>query len=147
MSYDIPEDHHEELSNGEHKPAIQHSAPSHSQLVSNLCKPAGDILVQLEDMDCHMIHMIMGIAGEVGELLDAIKKTVIYGKPLDPEHVIEELGDIEFYLEGLRQGLGLNRDDILQANITKLQKRYASGSYSDNEAKERADKAESVIIK
>jgi len=113
----------------------------HSQLVSDLCKPADQILEEFEELDCHLIHMIMGVSGEVGELLDAIKKTVIYGKMIDMDHVIEELGDIEFYLEGLRQGLGLNRDEILQANIDKLQKRYSSGSYSDKEAKDRADKS------
>ena len=119
----------------------------HKVLVSKLCKPADQILEDFEEMDAHMIHMIMGMSGEVGELLDAIKKTVIYGKELDREHVIEELGDIEFYMEGLRQGLGLNRDDILAANISKLNKRYLSGSYSDNEAKERADKAGALGIK
>lgn len=113
---------------------------NHSELVTNLCKPGGDIAAEITNSDAHAIHMIMGVAGEVGELLDAIKKSVIYRKPLDLENVIEEMGDIEFYLEGLRQGLNLDRDVILQANIDKLSKRYSSGSYSDTEAKSRADK-------
>ena len=49
--------------------------------------------------------MVVGVSGEAGELLDAVKKAVIYRKPLDLENVIEELGDLEFYMEGLRQGL------------------------------------------
>lgn len=56
------------------------------------------------------------------------------------ENVIEELGDIEFYLEGMRQQLGITREQTLEANISKLSKRYHSGSYSDTQAQERADK-------
>ena len=64
----------------------------------------------------------------------------IYGKPLDRENVIEELGDLEFYMEGLRQGLGITREETLQANVAKLGARYAAGKYSDKAAIARADK-------
>jgi NTP pyrophosphatase (non-canonical NTP hydrolase) len=83
----------------------------------------------------------MGISGEAGELVDAIKKSVMYRKPLDMEHVIEEMGDLEFYLEGLRQQLGITREQTLDANMLKLGARYSSGSYSDSQAVTRADKA------
>lgn len=84
--------------------------------------------------------MILGVAGEVGELVDVLKKHVMYGKPLDREHVIEELGDIEFYLQGLRNGLRMNRWDIVERNVAKLSKRYSAGSYSDQQAISRQDK-------
>lgn len=84
--------------------------------------------------------MTMGISGEAGELLDAIKKGVIYRKPLDRENIIEELGDIEFYLEGLRQQLHISREETLLANINKLSKRYEKLSYSNDAAQTRADK-------
>jgi hypothetical protein len=56
------------------------------------------------------------------------------------ENVIEELGDLEFYMEGLRQELGISRDLTLDRNISKLSKRYHSATYSDSQAQERADK-------
>lgn len=87
-----------------------------------------------------MLHMSLGLAGEVGELVDAVKKSVIYGKPLDYENVQEELGDIEFHLEGLRQVFDLSRPAILTANFNKLQKRYPERKYSDADAVNRADK-------
>lgn len=113
---------------------------THMELVAALAKNSDEIMDDLNSYDCHLIHMIMGVCGETGELLDAIKKSVIYRKELDMANIIEELGDIEFYLEGLRQGLGLNRGMILSANIAKLNKRYASGSYSNEQANDRADK-------
>lgn len=65
----------------------------------------------------------------------------IYRKELDRENVIEELGDLEFYLEGIRQGLGLTREECLEHNIRKLSKRYEGLKYSDKAAQDRADKA------
>lgn len=84
--------------------------------------------------------MAIGVSGEAGELLDAIKKVVIYNKPIDRENVVEELGDIEFYLEGLRQSLGITREETIAANINKLGKRYEGLKYSDQAAQDRADK-------
>ena len=112
----------------------------HEQLVKNLVKPGSDIHEELSGLDCHRIHMVMGICGEAGELLDAIKKNTIYKKILDMENVVEELGDIEFYLEGLRQSLHISREDCLRANIQKLNVRYAGLKYSNDAAIARRDK-------
>lgn len=113
----------------------------HWDMVAALAKPGIDILYSLTPEKSHLLHMVMGISGEAGELLDAIKKHVIYNKPLDMQNVLEELGDIEFYLQGLRQELEIRRVDTLQANIRKLGVRYSSMKYSDSAAQARADKA------
>lgn len=113
---------------------------THPELVTALAKPGADIVATLTPEDAHALHMAVGISGESGELLDAIKKAAIYRKPIDRANVIEELGDLEFYMEGLRQGLGITREETIDANIAKLSKRYSSGSYSDKHAQERADK-------
>lgn len=113
---------------------------SHSGMVTAFAKPGEDILKTLTAGDANLMHMLLGITGEVGELVDAIKKSIIYGKPLDRENVIEEMGDIEFYMEGLRQGLDISRMQTLQANVRKLGLRYMKGTYSDEQAQARADK-------
>jgi len=87
----------------------------------------------------NLIHMQMGISGEAGEITDCIKKHTMYNQPLDLDNLIEELGDLEFYLEGLRQELKIDRDTIIQKNIKKLSSRYPQG-YSDKDAQERKDK-------
>ena len=111
----------------------------HAMMVSRLKKDVTDIMDGLNGPQVDGIHMLIGLFGEVGELTDAIKKCVIYGQPLDVENVIEELGDIEFYLEGFRQNLGITREQTLESNINKLWKRYGN-EYSDEAAKERKDK-------
>lgn len=120
---------------------MSYIANEHAKMVKALVKSGDTIAVEVTGDEMHLIHMMMGITGEAGELLDAIKKHVIYRKPLDRANAIEELGDIEFYLEGLRQGLDISRDLTLQSNMDKLGLRYAGYKYSDEAAKTRADKA------
>lgn len=111
-----------------------------ADMVKVLAKKGDVIAAELTAKDAHLLHMVVGVSGESGELLDAVKKAVIYRKPLDRENVIEELGDLEFYLEGLRQGLGITRDETIEANIVKLSKRYEGLKYSDQSAQLRVDK-------
>lgn len=113
------------------------------EMVQRLAKPGENILQSMTPGQAHLLHMAIGICGEAGELIDAIKKNVIYGKPLDFANVIEELGDIEFYLEGFRQGLGLSREVTILTNMDKLSVRYPDYKYTDTSAITRADKEES----
>ena len=43
------------------------------------------------------------------------------------EHLAKELGDIAWYLAEAATALDMNLEDIFQANIDKLQKRYPEG--------------------
>ena len=114
----------------------------YSEIVDALSKPGKQIMAELSPKKAHCMHMAVGVSGEAGELSDAIKKWVFYGKPLDVENVIEELGDIEFYTQGLRNALGITRGQVITANIKKLNKRYPVGEYSNDQAINRADKTE-----
>lgn len=124
----------------EQRAAIE--ATPFASMVAALVKPGEDIIRQMTPGKANALHMAVGASGEAGELLDAIKRYVIYNKPLDRENVVEELGDLEFFLEGIRAELGISREEALTANKFKLLgKRYASGTYSDAQAIARADKA------
>lgn len=112
---------------------------SFEDMVHVLAKNGDSIVEELTGDRAHMLHMGVGISGESGELLDAIKKHVIYGKELDRDNVIEELGDLEFYMEGLRQGLDITREETIGHNMAKLSVRYGR-VYSDLSAQVREDK-------
>jgi NTP pyrophosphatase (non-canonical NTP hydrolase) len=113
----------------------------HSEMVHHLAKDGSQILAELTPEKCHLWHMATGVAGESGELIDAVKKHVAYNKAIDRENVIEELGDLEFYLEGVRQAMSISREETLEHNHHKLMtKRYPNG-FSNEAAIARADKA------
>ena len=85
-------------------------------------------------------HAALGVASEAGELVDAVKKHTIYGKPLDRANIIEELGDLRFYIQAMQNVLGITEFEVLQANANKLAKRYRGLKYTDQAAIDRADK-------
>ena len=98
------------------------------------------LFVKPSDHIGRTLHAAVGIAGEAGEVLDAVKKTWIYGKELDRENILEEAGDLLFYITALLTENGFTLDEAMQANIDKLARRYPAG-WSQKAAIERADKA------
>jgi len=115
------------------------SVADYAAFVASKKKPGEDIIARMTPEQADAWHMATGIAGEGGECLDAIKRWAVYQKPLDRANVIEELGDLEFFMEGLRQRLGITREETLLGNMAKLDVRYRAG-YTDEEAAERRDK-------
>jgi len=117
------------------------------QFVRSLCKAGSIIAAELTPDDAHKLHMAVGASGEAGELLDAIKKAVIYRKPLDIANVREECGDILFYVTGLLDSIGCNLDEVISENMAKLSTRYHSLAYSNHAAITRADKQTAAVDK
>lgn len=74
-----------------------------------------------------LINSVMGLCGESGEAIDIVKKWMAHGHPLDRDHLIKELGDIAWYLAEAATALDVTLEDVLQANIEKLKKRYPEG--------------------
>jgi len=160
----------------------------YAKLVSELKKPGLLICEEMTPFKADLLHMAVGIMGEVVEYKFA---------PSDDD-IVEELGDIYFFLEGIRQIIKVSDDQyydigpvslihdsaelldlvkkvciynkplssvlpgitrllatidvllgeciashrltesqVIEANMAKLQKRYSSGNYSNNQAIER----------
>ena len=74
-----------------------------------------------------LINSVMGLCGESGEAIDIVKKWLAQGHELDKERLAKELGDIAWYLAEAATALDMELEDILQANIEKLKKRYPQG--------------------
>jgi len=71
-----------------------------------------------------LLHGSIGIATEVGELQDALKKHLIYGKPLDNVNVMEECGDLLWYIALTLDAAGYTMEHAMERNISKLRKRF-----------------------
>lgn len=117
----------------------------HGIMVSKVAKTSEDLLKDLSPFSTQLLVMAGCICGEAGEIFDAVKQVACYRKPLDIQNLVEELGDMEFYLERLRQEAGITREETLQVNINKLAKRYPNFEYSNQRAHERADKQEEKL--
>lgn len=79
------------------------------------------------------MHGVQTCVTESGELLDAFKKHIYYGKPLDHTNVREELGDIMWGIAVICDHYGWSLKDIQAANIAKLKRRYPE-KFSEDKA-------------
>ena len=78
-----------------------------------------------------LINGVMGLCGESGEAIDIVKKWLAQGHELNRDALAKELGDIAWYLAETATALDLNLEDVLEANIEKLRKRYPDGFDSE----------------
>ncbi|WP_339879003.1 nucleoside triphosphate pyrophosphohydrolase family protein [Pseudidiomarina gelatinasegens] len=71
------------------------------------------------------IISLLGLAGEVGELSTEFKKQIRDGKSykIFKNKVIEELGDILWYLASISSVEGLSLESIAKANLKKIESR------------------------
>ena len=69
---------------------------------------------------------LLGLAGEVGELLGEHKKWIRDGDSykLFPDRVKEELGDLLWYLSNVAAKHGLTLEDVATYNLDKTQRRW-----------------------
>ena len=74
-----------------------------------------------------LLNGLMGLNGEAGECVDILKKTLFQGHELDREHMIEELGDVAWYLAVACEGIGATLEEVMFGNVWKLMKRYPEG--------------------
>lgn len=90
----------------------------------------------------NLVHAALGICTEGGEFTSEVKRIAIYGKASNVEmieHMIEELGDLMWYIALAADSIGVSMEEMARLNIEKLQLRYPE-KYSDIAAEARADK-------
>lgn len=71
-----------------------------------------------------LLHAVMGIVTESGELMDALKKHFIYGKPIDEVNIQEECGDLFWYIALIAHTVGFTFEQTYEQNLAKLRARY-----------------------
>ncbi len=77
--------------------------------------------------------MSTGLAGETGEVMEHLKKHVRNGV-LDKEALKLELGDVLAYLAMITNEFGMTLDEIMEANVAKLEARRLTKRYERQEA-------------
>lgn len=79
------------------------------------------------DEDPSLAVLGLGLTGEAGEVADILKKYIGHGISMDYEKLLLELGDVMFYVAALCTACGLSLDDVMRANVKKLELRYPNG--------------------
>lgn len=69
----------------------------------------------------------LGLAGECGEVIELLKRQLVYNADTSPEEIKKELGDVLWYLTAISLEYNTSLDEIMEINIQKLSKRYPQG--------------------
>ena len=95
--------------------------------------------------DLDVLHCLVGMQTELGELADPFKKEIFYGKELDKTNVAEEIADKMWYLVNLARIENIDLVKALQNNIAKLKVRFPD-KFTEQNAIERNLEAERVEL-
>lgn len=91
------------------------------------------VVDRMADQDtARLIHYAFGLGTEAGELQDAVKKFVAYGKPLDKTNIKEEVGDLLWYIARICTLNGWTIQEVMDLNINKLKSRYPEKFTEEN---------------
>lgn len=74
-----------------------------------------------------LLEGCLGLAGETGEVVDLIKKSLFHGHKMDKHKIAEELGDVLFYLDYIANTFDIPLESIAKGNNEKLKLRYPDG--------------------
>ncbi len=89
--------------------------------------------------------MLDGLCTEAGEALDQLKKHKFYGRPIDEVNLIEEAGDLLWYIACLAHILGVPLHRVAEINIDKLAFRYPE-KFSEYLANNRELEGERAVL-
>ena len=92
-----------------------------------------------------ILHAAIGLVTESGELIDAIKKSMFYGKPLDIVNIKEEAGDMLWYLAILFDEIDTDFETEQARVIAKLKQRFPD-KFTQANAADRDLVAERAIL-
>lgn len=78
-----------------------------------------------------LLHWVLGITGEAGEVAEKVKKIIRDKNSIvtedDKKELAKELGDVLWYLAVFANDLGVSMDEIAQTNLDKLASRKERG--------------------
>lgn len=98
--------------------------------------PDGQADEQIAGVTALLVNGCMGLSGESGELLDHVKKAVFQGHELEQSELVEELGDVLWYLSAVAVALGVPLHEVAEGNLRKLDGRYGDG-FSEEKSRNR----------
>lgn len=78
-----------------------------------------------------LLYLGLGINGEAGEVAEMIKKIYFHGHDFNKEKILDELGDVLWYVAVMADELNITLSTIARHNIDKLAERYPEGFDSE----------------
>lgn len=72
----------------------------------------------------HLENSAIGASCEASEVLQCVQRNIFCKKPLDTKHIVEECGDVLWYISYLLTTLNVSLEYCMKENIIKTESRY-----------------------
>ncbi len=92
----------------------------------------------------NLLHGVLGIATEAGEMLEALFNALIGGE-FDHINLLEEVGDNQWYAAAILRALGKTFEEVQETNIAKLRARFPN-KFTEFDANNRNLEVERKIL-
>lgn len=75
-------------------------------------------------IDLNSLHGIIGIGSEASELAQLIEDSILSKEPVSRDDILDEAGDLMWYLGLLLRSIGTTFEEVAAKNIAKLRARF-----------------------
>ncbi len=94
-------------------------------------KAALATVISTDDPFKDMLHWVLGLNGEAGEVAEKLKKIIRDKNSViseqDKKEMAKEIGDVLWYIAVFANDLGVPLDEIAKTNLSKLKSRKDRG--------------------
>jgi len=111
-----------------------------TQLRQRLTLPRPDFQAMTLNRGLSPVAIVDMMVINAGHLLDATKRVMIYNQQVDPDKYQALLHKLEYNMACFYSVYHVSRNQALQANLEKLDKRYPGFTFTNEAAHTRADK-------
>lgn len=94
-----------------------------------------------------LMNGLLGLAGEAGEVVDYMKKVLFHDKEFNRTALVKEAGDLCWYLNLILVTMDITWEEVLEANIKKLEARYPDLRFNADHANNRDTEAEDLAVR
>lgn len=98
------------------------------------------------DKNVRILHSVLGMASEVGEIITCFMEAMSEGNELDVVNFKEELSDIQWYTSVGLDALDSSLEEVWHLNIEKLKKRYPGQKFTEEAAINRDTNSERKVM-
>lgn len=99
-----------------------------TDFIEQALRTESDVVPTLTPDGFRLLHAAMGMTTEAGEFMDALKKSFFYNRALDRTNLLEELGDILWYmaiaLDALDSDFAAEADRVIRKLRTRFPEKF-----------------------
>lgn len=117
---------------------LAEDVPQHEYTINEYQHEASRTINHELTPDARTMHAVFGLCSEAGEVAGIMQKRY-QGHPVDVNKIVDEAGDVLWFLQELCHEIDIPLENVARHNIEKLKKRYKGEGFTENESVNREE--------